>query len=766
MARNEELSAVDVLSANPIVREAKERWKRIAEWESSFRTRFIEDLKFRHGDSDNGFQWPNAIRQARDQDARPCLTMNIIRQHNLQISNDLRKNKASVRFVGTGNGATAESAAVFRDLMRRIEYRSRAQTSAYTIARDFMIDGGIGWTRLITRYADDESMNQEIEIWPVLDPLSVFMDPDCEQHDCSDATHCLVMDSLPKKEWKQAYPKYAHLASTAPLGVGIISDDWVTDDLMRVCEYFRRVPKPDKVVSFVHRGERRTIRKSRLHKSMHDAILSDPLTAVRDVEDSQIEWYLIAGEEIVDSTIWIGKTIPLFRCVGEETRIEGILDRKGHTRAMKDPQRMYNYNASAQVEFAGTQGKTPWTGAVDAIEELEQMWNTANRTNHSYLPFKHLDANGEPIPPQALPRRIEPPNFAPAFQQGMDTAFQQMMMVSGQYANEMGMQGNERTGAAIQKRQNQAATATFHYQDNYEEMLQAIGRAVIDIVPKVYREKQVMSVLGDDGVDYELEIDPTARQAYFAERRHDNEVVKRIFNPLIGRYDVAAKVGPEYGTKREETVEALTLILTQNPGLTGIVGDILLKAMDFDEAQEAARRLKRMVPPQALGQGPTQTEQKQQQIIQSLQIALEKSLQRQGKEQLKLVGKDQMRDIDAYEAETKRMAALKDMLPTDPQGLKELIGQLVEESMKTSLVPILQANAPEIGGAEGEEAKPPPNPNPVAASAPPGGEPPVPGAQRAHDGEWYLADPTRKGRYLHIAPLAQERSRPGVIANG
>jgi len=761
VAADADLSATDVLSGDPVVAEAKRRWKRIAEWESSFRTRFIEDLKFRHGDSDNGFQWPNAIRQARDQDSRPCLTMNIIRQHNLQISNDLRKNKASVKFVGTGNGATAESASIYRDLMRRIEYKSRAQTSAYTMARDFMIDGGIGWVRLITKYSDSESMDQEIELWPVLDPLSVFMDPDCEQHDCSDATHCLVMDSLPKREFKAAYPKYAHLASLAPLGVGVISDDWVTDELVRVCEYFRRVPKSDKLVSFVHQGRRQTIRKSRLHKSMHDAVLADPMTQVRDIEDSEIEWFLIAGEEVIDSTIWVGKYIPLFRCVGEETRIEGILDRKGHTRAMKDAQRMYNYNSSAQVEFAAIQGKTPWTGAADAIEELEQLWNTANRTNHSFLAFKHLDSEGNPIPDSALPRRIEPPNFAPAYQQGMETAFNQMMMVSGQYGNELGQQGNERTGAAIQKRLNQSATSTFHFQDNYEEMLQAIGRAIIDLVPKIYTSKQVMQVMADDGTDYELEIDPAARQAYLEHRSHNNEIVKRVFNPTVGKYDVAAKVGPEYGTKREETVEALTLILTQAPGLSGIIGDILMKSMDFEEAQEAAQRLKRMVPPQALGQGPTQAEQQLQGQIRALQVALEKSLQIQGKERLKLVGKDQMRDIDVYEAETKRMAALKDMLPTDPQGLREMIGQMVQESLQTSLVPILTANAPDMS----EGGPPPPaNSNPPASSAP-GEAPPVPGAQKAHDGEWYLADPTRKGRYLHIAPLAQERSNPRVISN-
>ena len=85
------------LIGDPIIMEAKKRWDRCSEWESHSRERFIDDLRFANGDSDNGYQWPNAIRRSREVDARPCLTMNLIRQHNLQISNQARKNKSSPR---------------------------------------------------------------------------------------------------------------------------------------------------------------------------------------------------------------------------------------------------------------------------------------------------------------------------------------------------------------------------------------------------------------------------------------------------------------------------------------------------------------------------------------------------------------------------------------------------------------------------------------------------------------------------------------------
>jgi hypothetical protein len=267
---------------------------------------------------------------------------------------------------------------------------------------------------------------------------------------------------------------------------------------------------------------------------------------------------------------------------------------------------------------------------------------------------------------------------------------------------------------------------------------------LIDLIPKIYDTKRVLSIQADDGVEFEVEIDPTARQAYLQQIQHDGQVARRIFNPRLGKYDVAATVGPAYGSKRQETVEALTLILTQAPALTGIIGDLLLNAMDFDKAQEAAQRLKRMVPPQALGQGPSPNEQKLMGQVQSLTVALGNALQEQGKSKLKLMGKDQMRDIDVYDSETKRMAALAKVIASDPEMLKKVLDQLGDDALRTSLLPILQANSSDID---------------ETPQAPPVGEaPPVTGAQRAPDGEWYLADPTRKGKYLHIGSLAQDRT--------
>ncbi|HKU52233.1 MAG TPA: portal protein, partial [Nitrospira sp.] len=456
-----------VITGDPLIDEARERLDWVIEWEGTWRPRFLDDIRFADGDSDNNAQWPDAIQQSREIDKRPCLTINIVRQHNLQIMNQAKKNKSTAKIMGTGNGATQESANVFKWIIERIQYQSNAQ-EAYSVGRKFQVKGGIGWWRIATDYYDENSFDQDIFIRPIPDPLSVYMDPDCKQFDCSDARYAFVFSTMTKEEFLEEFPGKETLATMQPLGVAVADMDVRGENHVRVCEYFRKIFEKDELISFMDSGDgqRKTLLRSKMTPNMARELKKDELTKVREISRPIIEWYLIAGEEVIDETVWVGKYIPLIRVIGEEEVVDGVLDRKGHTRAMKSAQRMYNFNASSQVEFVALQGKTPWVAPVKAIEEVETYWNTANTQNHSVLPWNHVDDENpdRPIPP---PFRQEPPQLSPAYQMGMDTAFNQLMMASGQWQNQMGMLGNERTGEAIARRQEQSDTSVYHFEDNY-----------------------------------------------------------------------------------------------------------------------------------------------------------------------------------------------------------------------------------------------------------------------------------------------------------
>ena len=173
--------------------------------------------------------------------------------------------------------------------------------------------------------------------------------------------------------------------------------------------------------------------------------------------------------------------------------------------------------------------------------------------------------------------------------------------------------------------------------------------------------------------------------AYQQELDKEGQVAKRILNPKIGQFAVEADIGPAYATRRQEAFNAIKLILTQAPEMANDIGDLLFKNADFPDADEIARRLKRKVPPALLGQGPSPQEQQLQQAVQMLQAELTKLQNEVEISRVKLKGKDEMREIDAYNAETQRIKVLLGDMAEDQNQMHELVKQLFAQTHETNL---------------------------------------------------------------------------------
>ena len=392
--------------ASAVFDEAYERFKRCVKWEQLARQRFLDDYKFAQADCYNGYQWPNDLRRTREIDERPSLTLNGIRQHNLQIINDAKQNKPSIKAMPTGGGSTYESALCVSAIFKHIEYISNA-TTAYDLATAFQVQAGWGYIRVETDYCNEDNFDQEIYIRRVTDPLSVYMDPDTKEADKSDARFAFAFEDIDREEFDKSakWSRWSKLASQTALGD---IEGWQTQTSVRVADYWRVVEEKDELFAlpkgfgggqfpggFVKRS---TLKQggNKFWREIRKALDANPDVRSRELITNKVEYKLIIGSTVIESESreWPGKYIPLVPVMGEETIIEGNMDRVSHTRAMLDAQRMYNFAASSAVEFMGLQTKTPWLVATESIEELETYWNNANRINTSALPFKAFREDG------------------------------------------------------------------------------------------------------------------------------------------------------------------------------------------------------------------------------------------------------------------------------------------------------------------------------------------------------------------------------------
>ncbi len=648
-----------------LIREAKKRFSRCADWEATWRIRFIDDIKFCNADSRNMYQWKPEYLNGRGygtNDERPCITVNKTRQHCLQIVNDGRQNKTAVKIKPVGDGATYEVAQVLEGVVRRIEYNSNAQ-AVYTNASRFQVQGGIGYCRLTTDYVDNDTMDQEILIRPIDDPLTVYGDPDYKEADGSDWRFGFVFADIDRDEFKKKYPSIALTVTTTSV-LGNDEDGWISIDKVRVAEYYYRTEIADTLYAFTdpESGEKIFVKRSDLDgmsgalKEAFEAQAADPYTKKRKIKGHEVKWVKIAGDQIIERGDCVFDTIPIVFAVGERTIIDGEMDIKGHTRALIDPQNMYNYMASAQVEFIGVQSKTRFKAPVRAIGDLDTYWARQNLDNLAVLPYNDIDDEGQPI---AAPELLPAPSAAPAYQTGMENAANDMMLVSGQYQAMMGEPSNEKSGKAIMARQRQGENATYHFIDNQALMIRRIGKMILQAFRKVYDTPRVIKILGEDGKDSDVYLDPNAQQAFQKRKAQDKESAEQIIvNPGIGRYDVMSDPGPDYATQRQETYNTLAQLLSESKELIPIIGDLLLNTIDAPGMDEAAQRLRRMVPPQALGEGASPQVmdlQKQLDAAQKFIGALSVKVQEL---QSKATGRDAQKDIDIYKAITQRLDAI------------------------------------------------------------------------------------------------------------
>lgn len=713
-----------------ILRESRKRFRRAQDWEKTARMRFLDDYRFCEGDSDNLYQWPEAIRTRMESNHRAMLTINKTKQHCLDVENDARQQRVAIKIRATGDGASAESAQVFAGLVRHIEYISNAAT-AYQTGLRFTLRGGWGYWRIVTDYAGDDSFDQEIFIRRVKDPLSVYLDPDIVEFDGSDAKFGFVFTDRPREEIEQLYPQFKDRVPQNTTYDG--GESWVLTDTIRVAEYFRRLETPDELLAYKDpdSGQQKVQRASELPDELVKALKKLPDVKTRKIRSHKVEWFLIVGDEIVEEREWPGAYIPIVRCIGDETVIDGQLDRKSHTRPLKDAQRLFNYNAAGFVEFGALQSKSPYISPADAIEGYETYWETANTENHAVLPFNHMDDEGNPIP---APQRQQPPSASSLFLEGMNAAAEWMRMVSGQYQADMGAPSNERSGRAIDARARQGDNATFHFLDHQSIAIRFTGKILLDLIPKVYDTERVLKIRGEDGSESQIRIDPAQNQALQTVQQDRDEVVA-IFNPAVGKYEVESDVGPAFQTQRQEAWNAYVQILSQNKDLVHLIGDLAFKCADFPGAEEIAERLKRMVPSQALQDGPPPELLAAQQQIQALHGLLQKVAQKLADKTAEHLNDQEKNAISAYDSQTKRLAALKDALAADPEGLVQLVRQVILEAESTSapaLMPALQPTheltaeqmaAPPMVPPQMQLAGPAPNASPQDVTAGPAAPP-------------------------------------------
>lgn len=664
---------------------AKERYERAKSAYADSRQLAIEDTKFALGDSDNGWQWPDAIRRSRVLDQKVCLTVNLTAQHCNQIINNMRQNRPQCRVLPVDNGADKKTAEIFGGLIRNIQTSSNAD-DAHDVAAEHCIYGGEGYWRVITDYESETSFNQVIKIKSISNPMLVYIDPAAKELDKSDAEWAFIFDDISKDECKREFPQVDPASWVEDVKRG-----WVTADTVRIAEYFYCEYADDTAVLLM---DETTALKSEL-KDQYDLLKAQgAIIDERPTKRKEWKWCKLVGghDEPLEKKDWAGSYLPIIAVIGKEVNVDGEIVRKGIVRDLKDPARMVNFSYSEAVQTVALQNKIPYIAAIEAVEGYEDYWKNANNANYSYLPYNAVDDNGNPIP---APQRQEPAVLPAAQVQMLQLSTEQMRAASGQQNANFGIKSEAASGVGIQRLKAQGEIATFHFPDNQVRGLRYEARVLIDLIPKIYDTKRVVRILGIDGKEERVQLDPELPQSYTED--YTEEDVLKIFNPQVGCYDVVIDTGPNFQTQRQETFQLMTDLVKSDPNFMPNFGDIFFRASDVPYSDQLAKRAEKLLPPQLQEQKgqkaiPPEAQaqiQEAQQMIQQLDQVVQE-----------LSEKAESKDIDRYKAETDRLKVEGD-LALKAQEQQVLPAELMArfDGIEQMMLDIMRGN----GMLEGQE---------------------------------------------------------------
>lgn len=601
----------DAITDIEIFKEACDRLAIADKAESSDRINGIQDLEF-----DAGNQWDSDISMQRTLDKRPALTINHAHVVVTRIINTLKQQRPRIKCHPVGGGATIDDAKVVNGLIRHIETLSNASVS-YDIGGTSAIKIGWGYWRIISEYCDENSFDQELKIVPIGNTFTVYDDPSAVMPASEDRDWCLITETMKRTEYKRLYPD-ADNSEWRSDGAGDINQDWESKGEIRLAEYYRIFEKKD-VLYKLEDGSSMLQSELDKHAEMDHVLkpaLSNGKPISRPTTRRSVQWFRLNGSKVIEKRELPGRYIPVIKCIGNVDNINGSRHYYGMIRDLKDPARMYNYWRTSETERYALAPKAPWVMA-EGQSDGHPEWDDANQRSYSRLVYKPTyDDAGNALPP---PTRQAPVQVEAGMAQAAAGAEHDLTAIAGM------MPENPQDRAAVvsgnkylQRRQGMADLVHWHYYDNQTYSIMFTGIMLLDLIPYYYDMSRMQRIIGDDGLPQTIQIN---------DKQQVSEGVFQIKNNMtVGKYDVVMDTGPGYQTKREESTEAILGLLGTPLGesIAKTSGDIIIRGMDFPEADAVANRLLPLNPEgmdQAIKELPDQAKA----IVGSLQQQLKEA---------------------------------------------------------------------------------------------------------------------------------------------
>ncbi len=540
-----------------------------------------------------GMQWmENEVKVFEDYKKIP-LTMNKIAPLLNHLIGEQRQNTPSLECI-PDETVPVETVEVREALVKEIVFDSEAKV-VYQTAFQCSASGGYGAYYIDTEYENEFSFKQVIRIREGQIPTRFFWDPAAMTHCKTDGMFAGFRTRMSRKKFASIYGK--KLERDIPpsnLEDGTVFND---DDSVTIVNYYERKYHTTTLYKLsngreIDSDEFKTLERINVDENEMLLDKGELVTIIdqRKAPRYKVMRYVYAGEYELEASEFPSQQLPII-FVDQDS----FYDKKGcqvirpFIKDTKDAQKYINYIAtqSAYIIKVSRYDQFLIEAGNARSNDTAQVWRDPTNVQGG-LKFDAVSSG-------FIPQQLKPPELSMSLVQQYERALMDIQSCTGMYNAQLGEQGNEVSGVAVDARTKRGAYSTYIPFDNLNRAI-AVGATIIDeMIPKIYDTERTVSLNMKDSGMTQVTLNQSMDE-YGSQMQ--NDMTK-------GRYKIRLVPGPSWEGQKKEALDSMQMILQANPQLFNMIADLYVENLPLNNNNELRNRLRTIVPPEIIEAGKT-----------------------------------------------------------------------------------------------------------------------------------------------------------------
>lgn len=496
-----------------------------------------------------------------------------------QIASGIEEASFGINIDPAGGEASKDQAAILDGLVRHIQNQDEA-VHTFNMSARTMITGGLGGWRVVQRRQEGNSFNQDLAIEAISNfSERVFFDPTTEKQDNLDARYVFVMSGVAPGKYDKEFPK----GSKMSVGDGLNETEYFhkNDDIIIAQIYYF----VEETVEIVLMSNGKVYEDDDDFKKVKDDLADAGVTE----QDRRKQAKKTVWSRQFDGDGWLNKAqktafrlLPVIAEYANFKVVENKIIYHGAVRPLMDPQRIFNYAASKQIEEGALAPRSKLLMTAKQVQGYEAKYKTMNTDADPVLLYNPDDRVLGEI------QQTNPPQINAGLANLSNDMRNMISQSSGMFAANMGENPGLQSGVAIDSLKETGSAGNIKYKAAHAFALCLTGRVILSAVDTVYDTQRQAAIQAEDG-------------AISIKTLNDDVVDKETGNSVNLRdlsrsfYNVTCSSGPTFKSRQKETMAGMLEVATVSPEVLQMGMDIFLGSIDlpgFNDIRDRVRDAK------------------------------------------------------------------------------------------------------------------------------------------------------------------------------